>query len=176
MKVIKAISQRIPVTCYLSAGIGMCLLWPVAFSAVAQDYIPATNAFNSPGCSADELEGVDIGITTVPAHSERIPSGRPSSWTPLNHPTCSLPRYWRASFFPHLTMKLLRVRRQPKLPKRISPGPISHTTGHLKYFPIRIINTCSRRGSPSREKHFRNLTLMFLTICLPAFARAKAGP
>jgi hypothetical protein len=51
----------------------MCLLWPVAFSAVAQDYIPATNAFNSPGCSADELGGVDIGITTVPSPQRANP-------------------------------------------------------------------------------------------------------
>ena len=74
MKVMELTSRRMAVRWCLTGGLGLCWFWLAAFSAVAQDYIPATKALDSPGCSDVDLGGIDaLGLVNIPSPQRANP-------------------------------------------------------------------------------------------------------
>ena len=61
MSVLPASAQRTMLTLGLTAAFGFCLAAVFPSGVVAQDYIPATRAFDAPGCSTSDLSN-DIDL------------------------------------------------------------------------------------------------------------------
>lgn len=67
-------SRRAIFVLCLALGLGLCLSGPAASRALAQDYTPATKAFDAPACSDVDLGGREIEIDLIGYAIQDVPS------------------------------------------------------------------------------------------------------
>src|SRR3989442_1602526 len=65
MKILRAAFRRAILLLILALGLGVC---PSGVIGQDQNLIPATAAFDPPGCSDIDLAGVDIGVGDLSIH------------------------------------------------------------------------------------------------------------